>query len=63
MINLSDKEEIGHKENIKKLNSEYENIEGLYWEKLEHYKNSRVRTFIPIFVMRDVLGLLKASLN
>ena len=63
MVNLSDKEEVIHRENIKRLNFEYKNIEDLYNEKLGHYQNSRVRTFIPIFVMREVLESLKASLN
>ena len=57
MVDSSDKENGMHGENIRilKFNFKYENVEIIYSEKLEYYKYSRIRIFIPIFVMRDVL--------
>ncbi|MEK7627652.1 MAG: hypothetical protein AAB397_03665 [Patescibacteria group bacterium] len=65
MVDSSDKENGMHEENIRilKFNFKYENVEIIYSEKLEYYKYSRIRIFIPIFVMRDVLEALKTSLK
>ncbi|OWK26757.1 MAG: hypothetical protein US76_03485 [Parcubacteria group bacterium GW2011_GWA2_38_13b] len=59
MLLSCDKEGVAHKENIKKLRLKYgDEIDDLYNEKLEYYKDSRVRNFVSIFVMREVLEIL-----